>query len=542
MDAKNRTPLDSLPLMRKIPSRFRSGATTWAPLTCLVAALVCGLVGCDGNPPQTKAPKLASTPGPVFLLGFDGLDPRFVETFEKEGLLPNFAKLRAEGAVGPVRSTLPFISPPAWTTVSTGSPPSDHGVWSFWIPEPGNPRGRYVDARCRLAPTIWQELSALGRTVGIVDVPVTCPPDSVNGFMVGGFPYPPNAPLTFPPDLEEKLVAEGYKRDAFNGPPRPGDEKAWLAELWDMARTRRRLGLKLLFEKKPDLSMIVFTIPDRIQHHLWKFTDPAHPAFREDAAPELKTSIRDVYVWCDEVLGEVRGRIPPGTTLFVFSDHGFGPAYRGVSKSAVLARLPEALRSKGTGGVNLFGGDFYLENSSKADRRELTNFLDSLKSETGEPLVRAAHDLFPEVGTGNGTTLGPAVFAEEAEGFLFVPGDSADALTGELAAGAFSGYHRRLGYFAATGHPIFPGPVREFDLQDIPAMTLHLLGEAIPRRFVHNIPRRLFPLGYFVERPMRFVGAPTDGLRPPSTAGEERGAPLLDEGIEEQLRSLGYTR
>ncbi len=537
MDARTEGPLDSPVSMRRSPVSLA------AALALAVLAAGCAP---DSSGRGGRGPRTPSTPGPVFLLGFDGLDPGLVERLEAEGALPNFARLRAEGAVGVVHSTLPFISPPAWATVATGVPPADHGVWSFWIPSPENPRGRFVDAACRLAKPFWLDLSEAGRTVGIVDVPLTSPPDAVNGFMVGGFPYPKDAALTFPPELEADLVARGYLRDAFNGPPRPGHEGEWLDEMTAMARARRTIGLGLLFERRPDLSMIVFTLPDRVQHHLWRFHDPAHPLHRADSPEKLRSAVRDAYVWCDEILGEVRGTLRPGETLFVFSDHGFGPAYEGISKERVLASLPASIRAKRARGVNLFGGDFYLDGSTREERAALVDALLALTDEKGRKLVRAAHDLVGTGALGLGGPLGPAVFAEEAEGFLFVPGDESAPLVGALEPTSFSGYHRRDGYFGAIGHPIQPGPVRAFDLQDVPAMTMHLLGEPIPRRFVQNLPRRLFPTGYFVERPMSYSGAPRDGLRAPAAAGaaddSTAAGPAPDEGIREQLESLGYVR
>jgi hypothetical protein len=85
---------------------------------------------------------------------------------------------------------------------------------------------------------------------------------------------------------------------------------------------------------------------------------------------------------------------------------------------------------------------------------------------------------------------------------------------------------------------IVPGPLRDIDLMDVPAMAMHLLGEEIPRRYMQNLPRRLFPLSYFVHRPMRYAGGPSEGLRRP---GERPGsASPGGDSIEEQLRSIGY--
>lgn len=499
----------------------------------LAVAAALGLVGCGEEDDRTPVP---TAPGPVFLLGFDGLSPELVRRYEAEGLLPHFASLRRGGAVADLRSTIPMTSPPAWTTVSTGTPPGDHGVWSFWIPSPGNPRGRFVDATCRLAPAIWQDLTAAGRSVGVVNVPITTPPDSVNGFMIGGFPYPESAPLTYPSSLEADIVKRGYQRDAWLGPPAPGREVEWLDRILAIENARREIGLGLLFERRPDLSFIVFTAPDRIQHHLWRFHDPEHPSYRADAPERLKTAIRDIYVWCDDVLGEVVSRLPDDATLFVISDHGFGPAYVGVSKAAVLAELGGG--DNAAGSRNLFGGDFHLADADSAFRARFAAGLAALADSAGRALVAAVHDVQAVPVHGYGLPLGPDLVAEEADGFLFFPGIPGGPRLGPLPPGAFSGWHRRVGWFAALGPAIAPGELRPIDLQDVPALTMHILGEPVPRRYVHNIPRRLFPLAYFVERPMRFAGGFREGLRAPGDAP----APAVDPAVVEQLRSVGYLR
>ncbi|MFN8177396.1 MAG: alkaline phosphatase family protein [bacterium] len=510
------------------------------PSAAVLAALALLVAGCGPGRPLP-----ASAPGPVFLLGFDGLSPDLVERFEAEGAMPNFARLAREGAVAHLRSTIPMTSPPAWTTISTGTPPADHGIWSFWIPSAGDPRGRFVDASCRLAPAIWQDLTARGRTVGVVNVPITCPPDSVNGFMIAGFPYPKDAPLTFPRELEAEIVAQGYQRDAWLGPPEAGHEEEWLDRIVAIEKARRKIGLGLLFERHPDFSFIVFTAPDRIQHHLWKFQDAKHPGYRPDAPARLKTAVRDIYVWCDDVLGEVTSRLPANATLFVVSDHGFGPAYVGVSKERVLAELggtPMSTAQKEAAAPaaesrNLFGGDFHLAGADSAARVRFEESLARLTDE-GRPVVAAVHDIRSESVRGFGLALGPDVVAEEADGYLFYPGAPNAPLTGPLPPRAFSGWHRRVGWFAARGHPIVPGRVRDLDLGDVPAMVMHLLGETVPRRYVQNVPKALFPPNYFIERPMRFKGDVQEGLRRPGAFAET----TVDPAVAEQLRSLGYLK
>ena len=516
-----------------IPPRELANAMTARVLRGAVAvvAILGAAPGCADRESRAPEPSRA----PVFVLGFDGLDPGMVEGLIDEGLLPNFARLRHDGAWGTARSTIPFVSPPAWATVATGTAPSDHGIWSFWVRRGDDPRGTWVDARARLAPAIWEELSDLGRTVGVVNVPVTCPPDTVRGFLISGMPFPTGADLAWPPELGDEIESRGYLRESFGGPPEPGREEEWLDRLEQIADARRRLALGLLFERSPDFSFIVFTLPDRVQHHLWKFHDPKHPHFRADASPRLREAVRNAYRWCDDVLGEVRERLPADACLLVVSDHGFGPAYAGITKQRVLADWPrdEAVVA---GSQNLFGGDFFLEEANDDESREFAEFLARLSSADGRSLVRDVVAVCDLPVRGYGTELGPDVVAFEAEGFLFAPGRATDPLVTVLPVTAFSGYHRRDGFFAACGPQIAPGARVAVDLHDIPAWAMHVLGEAVPGRYVSDIPTSIFAPALLAARSVSRAGSPTEGFRRPGEAS------TIDSEIQAQLEALGYVR
>ena len=90
-----------------IPSPLRS---RFGRLALPFALLALGAGACERRLSEPTVAERA-VPGPVFLLGFDGLDPRLVDRWEREGLLPSFARLRREGAVGAV-SVPPDATPP----------------------------------------------------------------------------------------------------------------------------------------------------------------------------------------------------------------------------------------------------------------------------------------------------------------------------------------------------------------------------------------------------------------------------------------------
>jgi predicted AlkP superfamily phosphohydrolase/phosphomutase len=78
------------------------------------------------------------------------------------------------------------------------------------------------------------------------------------------------------------------------------------------------------------LFFCLFDTPDRIQHMLWRFREPDHPANSGEPASELATAVEDHYRACDRIVGRAM-RLADDRTLFIaLSDHGFGSFQRGV--------------------------------------------------------------------------------------------------------------------------------------------------------------------------------------------------------------------
>ena len=86
----------------------------------LLIALVCAGAGAAAD----KAPK-------VFVLGVDGLDPKLLDQFVAAGELPNFARLIEQGDYKPLQTSMPPLSPVAWSNFITGMDPGGHGIFDF---------------------------------------------------------------------------------------------------------------------------------------------------------------------------------------------------------------------------------------------------------------------------------------------------------------------------------------------------------------------------------------------------------------------------
>ena len=75
-------------------------------------------------------PKKAKTRR-VVILGLDGLEPSLVESMMAAGQLPNMKALSEQGAYSRLGTTLPSLSPVAWSSFQTGVNPGAHNIFDF---------------------------------------------------------------------------------------------------------------------------------------------------------------------------------------------------------------------------------------------------------------------------------------------------------------------------------------------------------------------------------------------------------------------------
>lgn len=72
----------------------------------------------------------------VVILGIDAMDYGIVSRLMKEGRMPAFASMAREGTFLPLETSMPPLSPVAWTNLITGMNPGGHGVFDFLTRDP----------------------------------------------------------------------------------------------------------------------------------------------------------------------------------------------------------------------------------------------------------------------------------------------------------------------------------------------------------------------------------------------------------------------
>src|SRR3989441_4160698 len=148
------------------------------------------------------------------ILGFDGMDPELASRFIAEGKLPNLAKLRDQGTFRKLRTTLPPISPVAWSTFMTGVNPGKHNIYDFLARDLNNylpflssaeirgpkrsvkigkytiPLGKPTIKGMRRGTPFWHWLGKAGIFCSVIRVPVTFPPEKFPGVLLSGMCVP----------------------------------------------------------------------------------------------------------------------------------------------------------------------------------------------------------------------------------------------------------------------------------------------------------------------------------------------------------------
>jgi predicted AlkP superfamily phosphohydrolase/phosphomutase len=265
----------------------------------------------------------------VLIIGLDGATLDLVKPWVAEGKLPHLARMMQEGVHGPLRSVIPTVSPPAWTTFMTGQNPGRHGIYDFITRAPDSYQLQSSRRDLSQLRTMFGVLSQAEKQMGVINVPLTYPPEKVNGFMVSGLKSPWRGRWTYPPELQERLQAQGYWIDLRVGYRRGKNEAAFIQDMLDTAEMRVQAALGLLDEVDWDLFLVVFRGTDDALM-LWHLHDPTHPLHDSELARKVGDGIEQVYCAMDDCVGRLLDGVDPGTDTFIISDHGGGPIYRDV--------------------------------------------------------------------------------------------------------------------------------------------------------------------------------------------------------------------
>jgi len=539
------------------------------------------------------------SPAPrVLVIGLDGGEWRVLEPLVAQGRMPNLGRLLERGVRGPLASTVPPVTAPAWASFLTGVNPGKHGVFAFQRPLDQSLDRGWVNGASIRAPKLWHYLEGQGLRCASINVPMSYPPEPLPGYMVTGMLTPLGAEcFTYPSDLSPALRARGYVTDlrirkVERDVETPVQQVRLLEDLRDVAR-RRVEGVLWLWEREPaDLLIVVFETPDRIQHFFWGRLERA---LAEGPADAVDEAILACYEEVDRGIGELLALADAGTTVFLLSDHGFCGLHTAVhldqwladrgllryaGAKATLRRrvkaglapllkrlLPRSWLLRGrqafavTRVIDWERTRVYSGRSSEnavflnvrgrepkgvvepgpeyeALREEVIHALQDLRDpRTGIPVLRRVFRR-EEVYHGPYLESAPDILFELTEGYEVTSEVATEGVFRDISAQG-AGFHAQAGILVAAGAGVAgPGRLEGAHMQDLAPTSLHCLGLPVPTYMDGRVLEEDFSPAYRAAHPVvRTEALPTGG---PAREAGQVVSPEDEEEIRQRLAGLGY--
>jgi predicted AlkP superfamily phosphohydrolase/phosphomutase/Flp pilus assembly protein TadD len=311
----------------------------------LAAVRISALKELVGKPPRR-----------VLFVGWDGADWEILEPLVGKRMMPNLARLMAEGSWGGLASFTPLLSPLIWTSMVTGVAPDEHGILDFVEVDPGSGAKVPITGRQRRVPALWNMASAVGLSVIVSGWWASWPAEPVNGVLISDRLFfllsdavaegPPGT-VVFPParepefrtlaeraerETDEKVVrallpvsTQAYRNaiEARRGMQDPIDGFRRI-----MVGTRTYFGAALQAAESTtppaDLTMVYAIGTDEIGHLLAPYLPPplagADPGFSQTAQIGVERYFSIVDRWLGRLLETCPER---ECAVVVVSDHGF---------------------------------------------------------------------------------------------------------------------------------------------------------------------------------------------------------------------------
>jgi predicted AlkP superfamily phosphohydrolase/phosphomutase len=251
----------------------------------------------------------------VLVIGLDGATFDLIYPWAKAGKLPHIKKTMSEGTRGELYSTIPPISAAAWTSFLTGRNPANHGIFAFRtydLSKYSCYNETLVNSSFFAGTTIADYINLQGLSAGLISLPITYPPWTINGFIIAGFPTPRSINYSYPPDFADKYGRLSLPTDF---PIFSEHKKIKVAN--SLLEARLNVTLDEIKSGKHHFIAVVFNNSDIAHHHFWHTLD-------SDNIEE--NIVLQQYQIMDQAVGRLLESTPDDYLIIIMSDHGGGPS------------------------------------------------------------------------------------------------------------------------------------------------------------------------------------------------------------------------
>lgn len=263
----------------------------------------------------------------VLIFGLDGLSWDAYRSLRGHGYLHSLAYLESRGVSGSI-DMVPPLTPPMWTSITSGVNPGKHGIYSFNLIDGNGKVVRLHRATDVMHPRIHDIVSYNGFESFVANLPLSSwPLIPFRGALVSDWLAP--KPFAKPEPLNE--IYQGVLRSVEE----EYDEPQCKLVKHDIALARTLLRLKDTASLEPLLSRAKYAFI------MFGFVDTLLHRYPEEAYHPRTPCVRELASMIDELLKEYLLTVfDEESTVIVVSDHGN-------DKTDYLVSIPRILYDQG---------------------------------------------------------------------------------------------------------------------------------------------------------------------------------------------------
>lgn len=244
----------------------------------------------------------------TIVIGIDSVPWNYIKPLMDAHELPVISELIKKGSYGTLKSTIPPLSPLAWSSFLTGMRPENHSIIDWWHVEEDVTSIRVKTSKDRTAPVVWNYLNAKGKKVGVINIPITSPVSELDGFIISSFDSSGALGERCWPSKLEKSIIKRFDDSILSFPSASiilqESQQAYERAYIKHERIRTALALHYSKEYNIDVLIINFSIIDHFNHHV-------------DSMDAINRAIKAV----DDCIGQFINDYPDANYLII-SDHG----------------------------------------------------------------------------------------------------------------------------------------------------------------------------------------------------------------------------
>ena len=272
------------------------------------------------------------------IFGIDGADFYLTRQLMDEGDLPNLKFLANQGSYNPLLSTIPPLTPQAWSSFACGVNPGKHGIFDFGEVPLGAYEPKLNTSVDRQTRGFWDYFEESGLSTGVINMPLSFPAETMKlntSYMLGGMHTPSISELSANPRVQE-YISRNHSEILIDVMSFwYEDLDYFVKQVFSMIDARTNLLLDLRREFPTDVLCHVWVGLDRVLHAFYAQQD----FITGGRGWKYEHVVRHVFKKIDESIGRVLDAIGGSPTVIIVSDHGFGELEKDIYLNHYLLQL-----------------------------------------------------------------------------------------------------------------------------------------------------------------------------------------------------------